>query len=104
MWCPAASRWLVSDLGVFVQINEPNAMCLSTCTGSEPSARFVLLKVGRQLRLGQSNRVDLILFDASVTFFSPQEVDERGFVWCTNYGSRKAEEIAKNPKAALTFW
>jgi pyridoxamine 5'-phosphate oxidase len=29
--------------------------------------------------------------------------DERGFVFHTNYGSRKGEEIAANPRAALLF-
>lgn len=56
---------------------EPNAMCLST-VGSDgrPAARYVLLKA----------------------------VDGRGFVWYTNYGSRKAREVDANPAAALTFW
>jgi pyridoxamine 5'-phosphate oxidase len=30
--------------------------------------------------------------------------DERGFVFYTNYQSRKGREIAENPKAALLFW
>ena len=29
--------------------------------------------------------------------------DERGFVFFTNYGSRKARQIAENPRAALLF-
>lgn len=55
---------------------EPNAMCLSTCIDNKPSGRFVLLKAH----------------------------DERGFVWYTNYNSRKGNEIGDNPNAALTFW
>jgi len=55
---------------------EPNAMSLAT-TGSDglPDLRTVLLK-----------------------YF-----DDRGFVFYTNYGSRKAREIDENPQAALLF-
>jgi pyridoxamine 5'-phosphate oxidase len=31
-------------------------------------------------------------------------VDERGFVFFTNYGSRKGRELSENPNAALTFY
>jgi pyridoxamine 5'-phosphate oxidase len=54
---------------------EPNAMCLSTCVDNKPSARFVLLK----------------------------GYDDRGFVWYTNFNSRKGGELDANPNAALTF-
>jgi pyridoxamine 5'-phosphate oxidase len=55
-------------------IHEPNAVALATATPDGfPSVRMVLLK----------------------------EVDERGFVFFTNYESRKAEEIEANPQAAL---
>jgi len=30
--------------------------------------------------------------------------DNRGFVWYTNYESRKGQELEVNPNAALTFW
>jgi pyridoxamine 5'-phosphate oxidase len=54
----------------------PNAMTLATATGGgRPSARTVLLKG----------------FDA------------RGFVFYTNYRSRKGRELAENPQAMLLF-
>jgi pyridoxamine 5'-phosphate oxidase len=56
---------------------EPNAMVLSTADADgRPSARYVLLK----------------------------GVDELGFVFYTNLGSRKALAVAANPHAALTFY
>ncbi|KAJ8903567.1 hypothetical protein NDN08_004671 [Rhodosorus marinus] len=58
-------------------IHEPNAMCLATSSpDGTPSARMVLL----------------------------HSFDQRGFVWYTNYESRKASEIELNPKAALVFY
>eukprot|EP01113_Clastostelium_recurvatum_P028776 TRINITY_DN3475_c0_g1_i2.p1 TRINITY_DN3475_c0_g1~~TRINITY_DN3475_c0_g1_i2.p1 ORF type:complete len:251 (+),score=38.15 TRINITY_DN3475_c0_g1_i2:24-776(+) len=58
-------------------IYEPNAMTLSTVGESgRPSSRVVLLK------------------DAS----------ESGFVFYTNYNSRKGKEIAHNPYVSATFW
>ena len=58
------------------EVNDPNAMCLATCTPEgRPSARMVLLK-------GH---------------------DERGFVFYTNLESRKGGELAANPFAALCF-
>jgi pyridoxamine 5'-phosphate oxidase len=57
--------------------HEPNAMTLATATyDGRPSARIVLLKG----------------FDAA------------GFVFYTNYLSRKGKEITKNPLGALTFF
>jgi pyridoxamine 5'-phosphate oxidase len=54
-----------------------NAMTLATVDkDGMPSSRTVLLK----------------------------SVDERGFVFFTNYDSRKGRELAENPKAALTFF
>jgi len=56
---------------------EPNGMALATADGEgRPSGRTVLLK----------------------------GVDERGLVFYTNFGSRKAAELAANPHASLLFW
>lgn len=56
---------------------EPTAMALATATKEgKPSARMVLLK----------------------------QVDDRGFVFFTNYESRKGEELMQNPCAALLFY
>ena len=58
------------------EIVEPNAMTLATATpDGAPSARIVLLK----------------------------GIDERGFVFFTDYRSRKGEELRANPRAALVF-
>ncbi|HEY8325149.1 MAG: pyridoxamine 5'-phosphate oxidase [Ktedonobacterales bacterium] len=56
---------------------EPNAMAVATATlDGAPSARMTLLK----------------------------GLDERGFVFYTNYESRKGGELAANPRAALIFF
>ncbi len=56
---------------------EPNAMALATADADgKPSVRIVLLK----------------------------GFDERGFVFYTNYGSRKGQELAANPNAGLAFF
>lgn len=58
------------------QILEPNAMFLATANHRrQPSVRTVLLK----------------------------DFDQRGFVFYTNYESRKSQELAENPQAALLF-
>ncbi len=54
---------------------EPNAMVLATTDGTRPSTRTVLLKA----------------------------YDERGFVFFTNYESRKARDIAAAPAVSLLF-
>lgn len=57
-------------------VQEPEAMTLATAgEDGRPSARTVLLR----------------------------GVDERGFRFYTNYGSRKARELDANPRAALVF-
>jgi pyridoxamine 5'-phosphate oxidase len=61
---------------ILARVPEPTAMTLATANAKgRPSARIVLLK----------------------------GVDPRGFVFFTNYDSRKGKELAENPQAALTF-
>ena len=68
-------RWF--EEAVNAAVVEPNAMCLATATpDAYPSARMVLLKG----------------FDA------------RGFVFYTDYRSRKGQELADNPHASLCFF
>jgi pyridoxamine 5'-phosphate oxidase len=58
-------------------VPQPDAMTLATATADgAPSARMVLLK----------------------------GVDDQGFVFFTNYESRKAREMAENPRAALILY
>ena len=58
-------------------LHEPNAMTLATATPEgRSSARIVLVK----------------------------GFDERGFVFYTNYGGRKARELEANPYCALVFY
>lgn len=58
-------------------VPEPTAMSLATASADgRPSVRMVLLK----------------------------EVDETGFIFYTNLGSRKARELDENPRAALAFF
>ena len=67
-------KWFEQALNA--QLVEPSAMTLATADkGGNPSARTVLLKA----------------------------LDERGFVFFTNYESRKGCELAENPNAALVF-
>jgi pyridoxamine 5'-phosphate oxidase len=59
------------------QLPEPHAMTLATAdAGGVPSARIVLLRAW----------------------------DEQGFVFFTNYGSRKGRELTDRPRAALVFY
>src|SRR5256885_250632 len=67
-------QWLQEALSA--QVPEPNAMTLATVGGDlRPSTRIVLIK----------------------------GYDERGLVWYTNYDSRKGQQLAGNPFAALQF-
>lgn len=61
---------------VAAQLPEPNAMTIATATPNGiPSARVVLLK----------------------------GLDDRGFVFFTNYDSHKGQELRANPHAAIVF-
>ena len=67
-------QWLQE--AVRAQVPEPNAMTVATVSGDmRPSTRIVLIK----------------------------GYDERGIVWYTNYESRKGQQLAGNPFAALQF-
>src|SRR6478735_6387970 len=67
-------RWL--DDTVASGLHEPNAMVVSTVSAEgRPSSRMVLLK----------------------------GLDDGGFVFFTNYESRKAADIAANPAVSLLF-
>ena len=67
-------QWL--NEAIAAEIPEPNAMTLATVANNlRPSTRIVLIK----------------------------GLDERGIVWFTNYDSRKGNELAGNPYAALQF-
>jgi pyridoxamine 5'-phosphate oxidase len=57
------------------QVPEPTAFALATCVDDKPSVRMLLLK----------------------------QADERGFVFYTNYESRKGRELLENPNAAMCF-
>ncbi len=66
--------WLQQALNA--QLPEPNAMTLATVgADGRPSTRVVLIK----------------------------GCDEQGIVWYTNYDSRKGQQLAVNPWAALQF-
>jgi pyridoxamine 5'-phosphate oxidase len=74
------TRWFdqaAAALASATDSTDINAMTLATADREgRPSARVVLLK----------------------------GVDERGFVFFTNYQSRKGRELAENPNAALVFY
>jgi pyridoxamine 5'-phosphate oxidase len=68
-------RWF--NEAVAAEVAQPEAMTLATATvDGLPSARMVLLR----------------------------GLDERGFVFFTNYDSRKGSELTSNPEAALVFY
>jgi pyridoxamine 5'-phosphate oxidase len=74
----------------------------------DPIARFLdLLDQARQTNLREPNAMALATADArgrpSVRMVLLKSVDERGFVFYTNLGSRKAGELIANPHAALCF-
>ena len=63
------------DLAIETEINDPNAMTLSTISNNRPSSRVVLLK----------------------------SHDETGFVFYTNSNSKKGKSISENNNIALNF-
>ncbi|PRP86287.1 pyridoxine/pyridoxamine 5'-phosphate oxidase [Planoprotostelium fungivorum] len=69
------SRWL--EQAIAEKVREPEAVCVSTATPQGVvSSRMVLLR----------------------------KVDDKGFVFYTNYDSRKGQEIAQNPHASMCFY
>lgn len=67
-------HWM--EQAIELQIGDPTAMTVATVNSEgQPSQRIVLLK----------------------------HFDEKGFVFYTNYGSRKADELAVNSKISLHF-
>jgi pyridoxamine 5'-phosphate oxidase len=69
------ARWFAEAQDA--QLTDPNAMTLATAAADgSPSARIVLLKA----------------------------FDERGFVFFSDYRSRKGAELEANPRAALVFY
>ncbi|QMT32302.1 pyridoxamine 5'-phosphate oxidase [Alysiella filiformis] len=74
---PLAQFQLWLNEAMSAQVHEPTAMNVATVgEDGKPQARMVLLK----------------------------EVNEQGFVFFTNYHSRKGQAIAANPFVALTFF
>ncbi|MFJ9035149.1 pyridoxamine 5'-phosphate oxidase [Streptomyces sp. NPDC102406] len=70
------TRWFKEAATAGPPLAEPNAMIVSTADAEgRPSSRTVLLK----------------------------SYDDEGFVFYTNYGSRKARDLAVNPHVALLF-
>jgi pyridoxamine 5'-phosphate oxidase len=68
-------RWFLQALQA--EIDEPNAMMLATVSeDNRPSARIVLLK----------------------------DIEKGGFVFYTNFGSRKGQQLKSNRAAALVFF
>ncbi len=68
-------RWL--DEARAARVTFPEAMALATADGTgRPLVRHVLLR----------------------------DLDERGFVFFTNYESRKGSQLTENPRAALAFY
>jgi pyridoxamine 5'-phosphate oxidase len=68
-------RWFDEARAAGIPLAEACAVATASAAGA-PSARMVLLK----------------------------EADPRGFVFATNYASRKGRELAENPRASLLFY
>ena len=76
---------------------------------NDPIARFLqIYKRAEKEDPGDHTRVALATTDTSgqpsVRMVLLRGIDERGFVFFTNYSSRKAREIEANPQAALCFY
>jgi len=69
----AFTNWF--DFAMHENLYEPNAMVLSTAVNNRPSSRVVLLK----------------------------GISDGGFVFYTNYNSKKGHELIENPFASLNF-
>lgn len=68
-------KWF--DEALKAEVPEANAMSVSTVgSNGRPSSRILLIK----------------------------DIDQCGFTWFTNYESRKGNELAQNPYAALLFY
>lgn len=67
-------RWFADATAAGIYLPESMTVATASADGA-PAARMMLLKA----------------------------VDQRGFVFYTNYGSRKGAELAANPRAALVF-
>ncbi|QRW13492.1 pyridoxamine 5'-phosphate oxidase family protein [Ceratobasidium sp. AG-Ba] len=75
-WFKAAAAPAETDPSKSV-VREPEAMAVSTCSSDGvPSTRFVLLK----------------------------QADSKGFVFYTNYTSRKSKELLANPVASIALY
>ena len=69
--------WL--DQAVVQKISNPNSMCLSTVSiDNRPSSRYLNISGLPSIK--------------------------KGFVFGTDYSSRKAADFSKNPFASMTFW
>lgn len=68
------SRWF--NFARRARVYQPEAFSLATCAEGRPSSRMLLLK----------------------------GIDARGFVFYTNYESRKGREVEANPRAAMLFF
>ena len=74
-WATQFARWY-DEVAASGLVTEPNAMVVGTASASgQPSLRTVLLR----------------------------SADIGGFVFFTNYGSRKGRELAENPAVSLLF-
>lgn len=67
-------KWL--SFAIKNEVNEPNAFCFSSVQSDQPSSRILYIR----------------------------DVIDDGFVFYTNYNSRKGENLARNNKASMNFF